>query len=79
MSTHVELRGGAYADSVTLLPHLRGASVRLAVRRVPLGPIPPGEPIPYALKAALDLSTRLALKPARTAETPPAPDGAAKK
>ncbi len=52
-----------YSDSVTLLPHLRGASVRLAVRRVPLGPLPTGEPIPYAFKAALDLSTRLALKP----------------
>jgi hypothetical protein len=69
----LELAGGAgqlacllqYADSVTLLPQLRGASVRLAVRRVPLGPLPPGEPIPYALKAALDLSTRLELFPKR--------------
>ena len=79
----VELAGGAgklacllqYADSVTLLPQLRGASVRFAVRRVPLGPLPPGEPIPYALKAALDLSTRLELKPKKIA---PPEGGAAK-
>jgi hypothetical protein len=83
-SVFLELDGGLgrlacllqYADSVTLLPQLRGASVRLAVRRVPLGPLPPGEPIPYALKAALDLSTRLSLKPAKNT---PAPDGAATK
>jgi len=79
----IELAGGVgqlacllqYADSVTLLPHLRGASVRLAVRRVPLGPLPVGEPIPYALKAALDLSTRLELKPKKAAP----PDGGAAK
>jgi hypothetical protein len=72
----VELAGGAgqlacllqYADSVTLLPQLRGASVRLAVRRVPLGPLPAGEPIPYALKAALDLTTRLGLKPKKSGD-----------
>ena len=72
----VELAGGAgqlacllqYADSVTLLPHLRGASVRLTVRRVPLGPLPAGEPIPYALKAALDLTTRLDLKPKKSGD-----------
>jgi hypothetical protein len=72
----VELAGGSgqlacllqYADSVTLLPHLRGASVRLAVRRVPLGPLPAGEPIPYALKAALDLTTRLELKPKKSGD-----------
>jgi uncharacterized OB-fold protein len=67
----IELSGGAghlacllqHSDSLSLLPHLRGAPVRLCVRRVPLGPLPPGEPIPYALKAALDLRTRLAHKP----------------
>jgi len=70
-AVYIELSGSAgklacllqHSDSTSLLPHLRGAPVRLAVRRVPLGPLPPGEPIPYALKAALDLRTRLALKP----------------
>lgn len=77
----LELAGGAghlacllqHADSVSLLPHVRGAPVRLAVRRVPLGALPPGEPIPYALKASLDLRTRLARKPKPEAAPPKTP------
>ena len=41
---------------------LRGESLRVVVRRIPLGHLPPGEPIPYGIKAAVDLSTRLRLK-----------------
>jgi uncharacterized OB-fold protein len=64
----VELGGGqhiacllAHADSIALLPALRGQPVRLAVRRMSLA-VPDGEPIPYGLKAAVDLETRSALK-----------------
>lgn len=67
----VELEGNAgnlacllqHADSLTLLPHVRGAGVRFGVRRAVLGPIPLGEPIPYTLKAVLDLRTRVSLQP----------------
>lgn len=67
----VELEGQAghiacllqHADSLTLLPHVRGASVRFGVRRAVLGPLPLGEPIPYTLKAVLDLRTRVSLQP----------------
>lgn len=64
----VELDGGgrvacllAHADSMTLAAAVRGQPVRLAIRRIPLQ-IGPSEPIPYGLKAALDLDTRAALK-----------------
>jgi uncharacterized OB-fold protein len=64
----VELEGGgrvacllAHADSMTLAAAVRGQPVRLAVRRIPLA-IDASEPIPYGLKAALDLETRAALK-----------------
>jgi uncharacterized OB-fold protein len=64
----VELEGGgrvacllAHADSVSLLAHLRGQPVRLAVRRIPLA-VAGGDPIPYGLKAAVDLETRAAIK-----------------
>ena len=64
----VDLGGGqciacllAQADSIALLPALRGQPVRLAVRRMSLA-VPDGEPIPYGLKAAVDLETRGALK-----------------
>jgi uncharacterized OB-fold protein len=67
----VELEGNAgslacllqHADSLKLLPHLRDASVRFGVRRAALGPLPVGEPIPYTLKAVLDLRTRVSLQP----------------
>jgi len=67
----VELDGNAgqlacllqHADSLTLLPHVRGAPVRFGLRRATLGPLPLGEPIAYTLKAALDLRTRVSLKP----------------
>jgi len=66
----VELDGGAriacllaHVDSMTLAPSLRGQPVRLAVRRIPLA-VDASEPIPYGLKAALDLETRAALKEA---------------
>jgi uncharacterized OB-fold protein len=67
----VELDGNAgqlacllqHADSLTLLPHVRGAGVRFGVRRAVLGPLPLGEPIPYTLKAVLDLRTRVSLQP----------------
>jgi uncharacterized OB-fold protein len=69
----VELEGGArvacllaHADSITLAAAVRGQPVRLAVRRIPLA-VAASEPIPYGLKAALDLETRAALK-ARDAE-----------
>lgn len=52
-----------HADSLTLLPHARGAAVRFGVRRAVLGPLPLGEPIPYTLKAVLDLRTRVSLQP----------------
>jgi uncharacterized OB-fold protein len=64
----VELEGGtriacllAHADSISLAAAVRGQPVRLAVRRIPLA-IDDSEPIPYGLKAALDLETRAALK-----------------
>ena len=64
----VELEGGAriacllaHADSVSLAAAVRGQPVRLAVRRIPLA-VDASEPIPYGLKAALDLETRAALK-----------------
>jgi len=41
---------------------LRGELLRVVVRRIPLGALPPDEPIPYGIKAAADLSTRLRLK-----------------
>ncbi|HEY8143080.1 MAG TPA: hypothetical protein VIG06_10425 [Kofleriaceae bacterium] len=70
----VELEGGAriacllsHADSMTLAAALRGQPVRLAVRRIPLA-IDASEPIPYGLKAALDLETRAALKSAAASE-----------
>lgn len=67
----VELEGNAgnlacllqHADSLTLLPHVRGASVRFGVRRAVLGPLALSEPIPYTLKAVLDLRTRIAVQP----------------
>lgn len=67
----VELEGKAgniacllqHADSLTLLPQVRGASVRFGVRRAVLGYLPVGEPIPYTLKAVLDLRTRVSLQP----------------
>jgi hypothetical protein len=67
----VEMEGNAgglacllqHADSLTLLPHVRGASVRFGVRRGALGPLPLSEPIPYTLKAVLDLRTRVSLQP----------------
>lgn len=65
----LELEGGqniaclvAHADTVTLTSALRGQTLRLAVRRIPLGPLAEDEPIPYGLKATLDLSTRQVLK-----------------
>jgi uncharacterized OB-fold protein len=64
----VELEGGAriacllaHADSMTLAAAVRGQPVRLAIRRIPLA-IDGSEPIPYGLKAALDLETRAVLK-----------------
>ena len=64
----VELEGGvriacllAHADGMTLAAAVRGQPVRLAVRRIALA-IDASEPIPYGLKAALDLETRAALK-----------------
>jgi len=64
----VELTGGAriacllaHADSMTLATAVRDQPVRLAVRRIALA-IDASEPIPYGLKAALDLETRAALK-----------------
>jgi uncharacterized OB-fold protein len=65
----VELDGGqariacllTHADSLSLLPELRGQPVRLVVRRIPLA-LGDSEPIPYGIKAALDLETRGALK-----------------
>ena len=64
----VELEGGAriacllaHADSITLAAAVRGQPVRLAVRRISLA-VDASEPIPYGLKAALDLETRAALK-----------------
>ncbi len=64
----VELDGGAriacllaHADSMTLAAALRGKPVRLAVRRIPLA-VDASEPIPYGVKAALDLETRAAMK-----------------
>ena len=44
-----------------------GQPVRLVVRRIPLA-IDASEPIPYGLKAALDLETRAALKSAAASE-----------
>ncbi len=71
----VELEGGtriacllAHADSMTLAAALRGQPVRLAVRRIPLA-IDASEPIPYGLKAALDLGTRAALKASAAGES----------
>jgi uncharacterized OB-fold protein len=64
----IELGGGArvacllaHADSIALLGELRGQPVRLAVRRMSLA-VADGDPIPYGLKAAVDLETRIALK-----------------
>jgi uncharacterized OB-fold protein len=65
----VELDGGrgriacllSHADSMTLFGELRGQPVRLAVRRIPLA-LGGDEPIPYGIKAALDLETRSALR-----------------
>ena len=51
----------SHADSLTLMPDLRGAPVRLAVRRMSLA-VDDGAPIPYGLKAAVDLTTRSELK-----------------
>ncbi len=67
----VEMEGNAghlacllqHADSLTLLPHVRGAAVRFGVRRATLGPLPVSEPIAYTLKAVLDLRTRVTLQP----------------
>lgn len=63
----VELAGGqrvacllSHADSISLLSELRGQKVRLAVRRMSLA-VPDGDPIPYGMKAAVDLETRAAL------------------
>jgi uncharacterized OB-fold protein len=65
----VELDGGgalacllSHADSIALLPHSRGQSVRLAVRRTALGGVGEGDPIAYGLKAALDLESRGVIK-----------------
>jgi uncharacterized OB-fold protein len=67
----VELDGGgriacllAQTDAVSLWPSIHDQPVRLTVRRMALGPIDEAEPIPYGLKAALDLETRAALKAA---------------
>jgi uncharacterized OB-fold protein len=64
----IELDGGAriacllaHADSMTLAAAVRGKPVRLAVRRLSLA-VDASEPIPYGVKAALDLETRAALK-----------------
>lgn len=64
----VELDGGAriacllaHADSMSLATAVRGQPVRLAIRRIPLA-VDASEPIPYGVKAALDLETRAALK-----------------
>jgi uncharacterized OB-fold protein len=72
----VELDGGAvpsriacllaHADSVSLMSQLRGEPVRLTVRRIPLS-LPPDAPIPYGLKASVDLDTRARLR-ARSAD-----------
>lgn len=70
-SVWVEMEGNAgnlvcllqHADSLSLLPHVRGAAVRFGVRRAALGPLPVSEPIPYTLKAVLDLRTRVSLQP----------------
>jgi uncharacterized OB-fold protein len=70
----VELEGGAriacllaHTDSISLAAAVRGQPVRLAVRRIPLA-LGDSEPIPYGLKAALDLETRAALKAKAAAE-----------
>jgi uncharacterized OB-fold protein len=67
----VELAGGAgrltclvaHADSISVFSTLRGAPVRLGVRRQTLGEVASGEPIVYTLKATLDLRDKLARKP----------------
>jgi uncharacterized OB-fold protein len=64
----------ASVDSGDVMDHLRGADLRLAVRRIPLGHLSPDEPIPYGLKAAADLKTRASIKAAHkpAAPVPPA-------
>lgn len=54
----------AWSDAA-ILDSLRNASLRLTVRRIPLGHLPAGEPIPYGLKATADLRTRLDVKEAQ--------------
>jgi uncharacterized OB-fold protein len=71
----VELEGGArlacllaHADSLSLMGELVGQPVALAVRRIPLA-LADDEPIPYGIKAVLDLETRATLKARRAAES----------
>jgi uncharacterized OB-fold protein len=54
----------ASVDSGDVMEKLRGQNLRLVVRKLALGHLPPGEPIPYGLKAAADLKTRSAIKAA---------------
>jgi uncharacterized OB-fold protein len=72
----VELDGGrtrlaclvAHADSVSLLDALVGQPVVLAVRRIPLS-LGDREPIPYGIKAVLELDSRSQLKASKAAKS----------
>lgn len=71
----VELEGGArlacllaHADSLSLMDEIGGQTVALAVRRLSLA-VADDEPIPYGIKAVLDLETRAAIKARRAAQS----------
>jgi hypothetical protein len=68
-ATLLELANGSrlacllsHADSGPALQGLRGAVLRLGIRRAALGPIHPEDPISYLFKAIADPHTRSAAK-----------------